>query len=149
MTKALGMKILHYLKRAPYYMDVSLFWMIFRLFRHVFSLRDRGLLDIIRVDVRTPVEDPKREGIVQKVSHYLRVALIVRSWFFRRPCTCFMRSVLLCRLLRDLGVDARVNFGTGMDPNRAPQEWPVSGHCWVGYGPPAETADHPFIFQLP
>jgi hypothetical protein len=39
--------------------------------------------------------------------------------------SCLSRSVVLCRLLRENGVDARVAFGLNKDGDR------LAGHCWV------------------
>ncbi|OQA88030.1 MAG: Bacterial membrane flanked domain protein [bacterium ADurb.Bin236] len=64
------------------------------------------------------VADPKR--LERAVNRALRVGAV-----FGLLNSCLSRSVVLCRLLRENGVDARVAFGLNKDDDR------LAGHCWV------------------
>ncbi len=62
--------------------------------------------------------DPKR--LERVVNRALRVGAAIGLLN-----SCLSRSVVLCRLLRENGVDARVAFGLNKDGDR------LAGHCWV------------------
>ncbi len=77
--------------------------------------------------------DPKR--LERAVNRALRVGAV-----FGLLNSCLSRSVVLCRLLRENGVDARVAFGLNKDGDR------LAGHCWVVWegNPPVALPDGGF-----
>lgn len=143
------MRGMHYLIRSPYYFNLILFGKILWLAGQVWGYQQSRLLSLIHVPLKCTLTPGEQEKVFAKVSHYVRIALMVRSWFIKQPPTCLIRSIILCRILRDYGVDAKVNFGTRVKADVDPQGWRHSGHCWVTYGKPAESPDFPFVFQLP
>ncbi len=57
--------------------------------------------------------------------------------------TCLMSSLLLCNLLRQHGINARVNFSAKKDQED------MAGHCWVSVGEEKIESDYSLIFKHP
>ena len=66
------------------------------------------------------------ETVVRYVELWLYLSKLL--W---KGATCLIRSVLLCRVLRQSGVEARVTFATTETGGGAPPGLKKIRHCWV------------------
>jgi hypothetical protein len=140
--------IIDYVNRAPYYFDLFLFWRILKTSFCVFSSKEQNFLSIIKVDISNPIHHANREKMITKISHYVSIFLRIRL-LLKKPHTCLTHSIIYCRVLRDYGIDAKVNFGTKKELNPETMEWPLTGHCWVTYDDEFIDSEYSFTFQIP
>lgn len=62
--------------------------------------------------------------------------------------TCLTNSILLCRVLRQSGIRARVNFGVMKDSSGS-GGMNTAGHCWVTVAEEDISPPYPVIFTYP
>jgi hypothetical protein len=77
-----------------------------------------------------------------KVTRYCQFSMRLMRLFGLRD-TCLTYSVLLCRMLRRSGLDARVNFGA------VKEDGGLIGHCWVTVGDERADPSFKLIFEYP
>ena len=90
--------------------------------------------------LNTKVINPVDKG---KINKYVNLCVfILRKLGIRY--TCFSRSILLCYILRQEGIEANVNFGARKIDGK------LIGHCWVRQDTDLETiSDYQTIFRYP
>lgn len=125
------------------YGDFHLWWRVFSVLLKITFAHSTSLL---------PITDPpvkqKRKYSVHKIYRYVGWCLYLRRILGFHD-SCLIRSVLLCRLLRESGWEARINFGTRKTDVPVTDGWPIIGHCWVTLGGENVTAEYPFVFSYP
>lgn len=80
----------------------------------------------------TLVDVPLRDGSYMPET----VVRYVDFWFYLaerlgRGTTCLTRSVILCRVLRQCGIEARITFATTETPGGVLSPLEKVRHCWV------------------
>lgn len=118
------------LRKLRKYADLALHGTILGIFLKFIFMRREKLLRFIRVPIRTRgVSD----GIIERIQCYVSIySNIFRTFGFRD--TCLARSFLLCRALRENGIEAFVRFGVreaDACDGQMPDDWKTVGHCWV------------------
>ena len=129
------------IKKILYYRDVKLLWRVFTAslkISFISSIRQRQLLNFSISPKKMVLT---KNADTDKIYKYVCFCLfILRKLGFRY--TCFTHSILLCRMLRQAGIEASVNFGA----RKAGRE--LEGHCWVSHSE-ATTVDYQTIFTYP
>ena len=124
------------IRKLGYYRDIPLlsrtFFTSFKI-----SLSSKSSL-ISLANPRQNGETEDREKIVK----YVHLCLYLRRRFGFRD-SCLTSSLLLCSLLRQYGIDARVNFSAKKDNDK------MAGHCWVSVGDEKISSDYELIFRYP
>ena len=86
------------------------------------------------------LESAKQEN-KEKVIRYVNLCLFLRKKLGIRD-TCFSRSLFICHMLRQAGLDARVSFGAKRAGER------MIGHCWLNQVS-EKNIDYQVIFTYP
>ena len=90
--------------------------------------------------------DPERRGKIEdedKITRYVDLCSYVRNRLGLRN-TCLLYSILLSRMLREHGLNARINFGA-----RKSEQGRMIGHCWVTVDEGEVPPDWQVIFRYP
>jgi len=77
-----------------------------------------------------------------KIIDYVNLCLYLRRRLGFKD-SCLTSSLLLCSLLRQHGIDARVNFSAKKEKEN------MAGHCWVSVGDEKISSDYTLIFRYP
>ncbi|MDH5467427.1 MAG: lasso peptide biosynthesis B2 protein [Candidatus Aminicenantes bacterium] len=124
------------IRKLGYYRNLSLLSRTFFTSLKI-SLSSKSQL----ISLANPRQNGKAEEkeIIVKYAHlclYLRRCLGFKD-------SCLTSSLLLCSLLRQYGIDARVNFSAKKDNEK------MAGHCWVSVGDEKISSDYELIFRYP
>ena len=135
-------------QKSRKYTDFALHRTILVIFLKFIFLPREKLLTFIRVPLK-----PRRahDGAIEKIRCYVSMYLDIRRKSGVND-TCLSKSFLLCRALRENGVDARVQFGVREAEaceRKMPDDEKTLGHCWVTL--PGEQIPHnfPLTFVCP
>jgi len=124
------------IRKLRYYRDFPLLWRTFFTSLKVSLSQDNPLISLANLRQRKNTEE--KEKIVKYVNFclYLRRRLGFKD-------SCFTSSLLLCNLLRQNGINARINFSAKRDREK------MEGHCWVSVGEEKIVSDYTLIFKYP
>ena len=130
------------LRRLRYYRNPGLLFEVIRISAlvsvNVCLFRCKNLTSLCDIPL-SPSENQDKAEIVKYAQFCLRLR---RTFGFKD--TCLTYSVLLCRILRKRGIDARINFGT----HKIGQGF--VGHCWVSVdGQHLQDAHYQLLFTHP
>ncbi|MFH1783718.1 MAG: lasso peptide biosynthesis B2 protein [bacterium] len=131
------------LKKFLYYKDVRLLWKIFITSLKISSLS--SIKECQLLNILTPLKKKIKNADKDKINRYVNLYLFIRRKLGIRD-TCFVRSMLLCCILRQAGIDANVKFGAGR------VEGELTGHCWVSQGTDQDneaSTKYQTIFRYP
>jgi hypothetical protein len=135
------------LQKISYYADTLLHLRIIREMAVISLYRGKGYHCAVPDSV---VPHPKAAdpAYLFRLRRYCALWLAIRNrlGFHDR---CYYRSALTCRVLRQSGIDARLNFGTMKGDASAADDWHFTGHCWVSYGTEVLETAYPFVIQYP
>jgi len=135
-----------FMKSGIKYFNIKLILHILKNAEKVTSASESSsLLDLVNIQVN-PNFKPKYPFIL--LSSNVRLCINIRR-LFRCKDTCLIRSILLCRILREHGIDGKINFGTQKKENSAQPGWSTEGHCWVTVDAQEKDHGYPFTFQYP
>ncbi len=137
------------IKKILYYRDVKLLWRVFTAslkFFFISSIRQRQLLNFSISPKKMVLT---KNADTDKIYKYVCLCLfILRKLGFRH--TCFTHSILLCRMLRQAGIAARVNFGAKKKEEKEnAEDLNLIGHCWVTIGNEKKETAEKLIFSYP
>lgn len=104
----------------------------------------QSLVDILPPINISALKNADREKINKYVNLYI---FICRKIGIRN--TCLTRSILLCYILRQSGIDAKVNFGAKKADSQSRTGLNMIGHCWVTVGDEKLQLDEKLIFSYP
>ncbi len=129
------------LQKLQKYADFTLHLIVLAVFlKFIFVPREK-LLMFIRAPLKTRGASNRN---IEKIRSYVSIYLNIRRKFGVQE-TCLTRSLLLCRALRENGIDARVQFGVRAADAHERQmldDQKTVGHCWVTV--PGERVPHNF-----
>ncbi len=118
------------------YRDFPLLWRTFFTSLKVSLSQDNPLISLANLRQRKNAEE--KEKIVKYVNFCLHLR---RRLGFKD--SCLTSSLLLCNLLRQNGINARINFSAKRDREK------MEGHCWVSVGEEKIVSDYTLIFKYP
>ena len=124
------------LRKLWYYRDIAL---LLRVFVNSFRI------SLSRSDSLISLANPKQNHYnhsKEKMIKYVNFCSFLRRKIGLRN-TCLTYSILLCRMLRSSGINARVNFASKKEENR------MLGHCWVIVEGEKISSDFQPIFKYP
>jgi len=131
------------------YLDFSLHWHVWRTSFKLTSMKQGLMLKLVKINCDTNLL--ARAYTISQLDRYVGICIWLRRKFGLKD-TCFIKSLLQCRIFREAGFDAKINFGT----RKATQEelpqldgWSTVGHCWVTLNGQNPSYDFPFVFQYP
>jgi hypothetical protein len=134
------------LRKILYYSDIKLFFCILitslKISYRVSILSCRNLLLLIKLK-KNKIEKINMEKIINYVHFFLRL----RKKLGLKD-TCLTYSLLLCRILRKSGIDAKINFASKRD-TLLKEGFPFSGHCWVTLNEKDTSGEWEIIFRYP
>ncbi|HEC69849.1 MAG TPA: lasso peptide biosynthesis B2 protein [Candidatus Omnitrophica bacterium] len=140
-------KLRKFLKKLFYYSDFRLFFRIFIISLKI-SYRtsiSSGKSLILLANFR---KDKKNKVDTKKIINYVHLFLHLRKKIGLKN-TCLTYSILLCRVLRESGINARINFASKKEEDLLNKEFPFSGHCWVSVSEKNVSSDWEVIFKYP
>lgn len=124
------------IRKLGYYRDIPLlsrtFFTSFKI-----SIASRGS----QISLANPRQNGKKEE-KEKIVKYVNLCLYLRRRLGFKD-SCLTSSLLLCSLLRQHGIDARVNFSAKKENEK------MAGHCWVSVGDEKISSDYTPIFRFP
>lgn len=134
-------------KKFKKYRNIRLlFYVLFTSIRISF-LKKGQLLKFIDIDIKNKSSQQKE---LEYLYRYICLCTTFRRLFGIMD-TCLTKSLLQCRIYRDYGIDAKINFGlrqaTELEP--ATLNSNITGHCWVTVDNCQVPHNFPFIFQYP
>ncbi|MBU0549689.1 MAG: lasso peptide biosynthesis B2 protein [Candidatus Omnitrophica bacterium] len=136
------MKITSIIKKVSYYKDWRLLLRVFvtslRISFICLSGKAHLLLSLIPLETHKFTKNQDKE----KIARYVYLCLFLRRILGIRD-TCFMRSVLLCSILRQAGIEAGINFGSKKEDKE------FLGHCWVNQNREDMISGYQLIFRHP
>ena len=135
-----------YLEKLKYYRDLRLLWHIFIISLRVTFAKYPILLSLANPGLYPNIAEDKRNA--EKIYGYVGLCLYCR----RKPGihdSCLTRSILICRLFRESGFNAKINFGTKKADKPMQDGWSTIGHSWVTLNGEEIPTDYPFIFKYP
>lgn len=124
-------------RKALYYRDMALLCRIFLVSLRISLAHPEKVAKFADVEVRG------RTGNREKITRYVGLCLRLRARFGMRN-TCLTHSVLLARMLRGHGMDAKVNFGVQKNGGDR-----LAGHCWVTIGQEEIQPDWMLVCRYP
>lgn len=124
------------IRKLSYYSNLPLFSRTFFTLLKI-SLSSKSTL----ISLANPRQNGKTEE-KEKIVKYARLCLHLRRRLGFKD-TCLTSSILLCNLLRQYGIDARVNFSARKDNEK------MAGHSWVSVGEEKISSDYRLIFRYP
>ena len=129
------------IKKILYYKDWQLLMSVFAssLKISLVSLLGKGHLLLSSIP---PLNKLTKKQNKEKVIRYANLCLFLRKRLGIRD-TCFMRSIFICSVLRQSGIDAEINFGS---PKKDKE---FIGHCWVDQHREGVIIDYQIIFRYP
>lgn len=126
--------IMRFFRRISYYRNLGLLLAAFRISSLIFFRFLTNGSAFLPAIVSMPVSKTI-SGDRETVERYCQLCL--RAWSaVGFKVTCLVYSLLVCRMLRESGFNAEVNFGSGKNRGR------MIGHCWVTVG--GETIESPY-----
>jgi hypothetical protein len=124
------------IRKLGYYRDIPLlsrtFFTSFKI-----SLSSKSS----QISLANPRHNGRKEE-KEKIIKYVNLCLYLRRHLGFKD-SCLTSSLLLCSLLRQYGIDARVNFSAKKDNEK------MAGHCWVSVGDEKILSDYTLIFRYP
>ena len=133
-------------KKFRYYCDFKLHWHIFVIVLEVTISKYSSLLSLNYSNLDPKITNDEKH--IEKIYKYVGLCLRIRRILGFRD-SCFTRSILLCRLLRKSGFNAKINFGTKKADKPMQNDWSTIGHSWVTLNDEEIRTDYPFIFKYP
>lgn len=129
------------IRKLFYYRDLKLLLKIF-----ICSLKISFISFIKGPHLAILAMPPINTRTVKNTDRYKITRYVNFHFFIRRKFgiyySCLMRSILLCYMLREAGIKARVDFGAKKINGR------LSGHCWVNENQ-KEVEGYQTIFKYP
>ena len=140
-------KLRKLLKKLFYYSDFRLFFRIL-----IISLKISYRTSIFACKSLIPLanfrKNRKNKVDTKKIVNYVHFFLHLRKKIGLKN-TCLTYSILLCRLLRESGINARINFASKKEEGLLNKEFPFSGHCWVSMSEKDTPGEWEVIFRYP
>lgn len=134
-------------KKILYYSDARLFFRISMISLMIF-LRTSFFSCKALIALADSKKGKKTKVGTEKIIRYVHLFLRLRKKLGFKE-TCLTYSILLCRILREFGLDAKINFAGKKSETLSTDTLPISGHCWVSLNGENETGDWNLIFQYP
>lgn len=116
--------------------DVPLLWRVFLTSLKVSLSPDNSLICLANPREKKAAEEK------EKIVKYVNLCLFLRRRIGFKD-TCLFSSLLLCNLLRQYGINARMNFSAKKENEK------MEGHCWVSVGEEKIVSDYTLIFKYP
>lgn len=128
------------------FLDLRLVFYILKTAQQIESAyKSSSLLKFLNTKINKIL--PEKYG-TETLYSYIIFCLRIRQ-FIGCKDTCLTRSILLCRVLRESGINAKVNFGTKKKDRISKDNWSTVGHCWVIVNDDKKNYGYPFIVQYP
>ena len=108
-----------FLKKGLYYKDIKLLFSIFLDILYVSFTPNKSRLPLANI-----VKPFRSSCDTKKLKKYINFCFFIMQRMGIRP-SCLTRSVIVCRILRSRGIDARIVFGCTWIEEQ------LKGHCWV------------------
>jgi len=118
------------IKRLFYYRDLELLIKVFiASIKISFILAIQGVHSVIASI--PPVNTNKiKNADRDKINRYVNLYLFILKRLGIRN-TCLTYSILLCHMLRQFGINAKINFGAKKTDFKSRSGLNMIGHCWV------------------
>lgn len=136
------------IKKIFAYRDVGLLFKIFVIslkISFISSVKgESAALAAIPGIKRRPLKNTNRN----KINKYVAMCVFIRRKLGFSDA-CLMHSILLCYMLREAGVEAKINFGVKKAGPGSITGLNSIGHCWVTVGNEKVDTDQKLIFNYP
>ena len=135
------------IKKILYYKDVGLLWKIFitsiKISFISFLKKHQSPLSL-RFKKISSVENPD----IGKITKYVNFYTFIRRKLGFKEC-CLTYSLLLYHMLKQAGIEAKINFGAKKTDYKSITGLNMIGHCWVSIGDEKKETNEQLIFNYP
>lgn len=138
---------MRFVKKLIYYSDVKLLLRIFIVSAKItFSLIKKNQSPLALI----PPVNKHAAGHADKnkINKYVNLCIFIRRGLGFSDA-CLMYSTLLCYMLREAGVEAKINFGAKKTAPGSITGLNSIGHCWVTLGAEEHNMPYELIFKHP
>ena len=136
------------IKKLLYYKDIGLLIKVFFTSLRISFVFSKNNLSLIIKSIPAVNRQLIKQIDKDKINRYVNLCVfILRRLGFRY--TCLTYSALLCNVLRQAGIEARVNFGAKKIDFTSDTGINMAGHCWVTVGNQKLITSYQYLFKYP